>query len=127
MPAPMIDDVEATDAPVWYVSYGSNMSWKRFECYLVGGRPVGSSRDHDGARDHTPPRTDAGVTLPGRIWFAGDAPGWGGGGVAFYDHEVSGRTSARAYLITAGQFTDVHRSEERRVGNEGRTRGWHRE
>src|SRR5690625_2299786 len=64
-----------------------------------------------GARDHTPPRTDAGVTLPGRIWFAGDAPGWGGGGVAFYDHEVSGRTSARAYLITAGQFTDVHTQE----------------
>ncbi len=98
---------------VWYVSYGSNMCRERLMCYLRGGRPPGAHRTYSGARDHTPPRADVAVDLPGRVYFAGDSPVWGGG-VAFYDpngNPPKGGTPARGYLLTAGQFADVAAQE----------------
>lgn len=89
------DELDDSDAPVWYVSYGSHMSRARFERALRG----------------TPPRADVAVVLPGRVWFAGEVPDWAGDGIAFYDHEAPGTAPARAYLITAGQFTDVRTAE----------------
>src|SRR5699024_8552798 len=77
---------------VWYVSYGSNMDPRRLRSYLEGGCPPGGNADHPGARDGTPPADSAGVTLPGRLYFAGRSRVWGGGGVAFYDHDVAGPT-----------------------------------
>ena len=98
---------------VWYVSYGSNMCRQRLDCYLQGGRPEGATRTYPGARDRTPPQADAAVELPGRVYFAGHSPTWGGG-IAFYDHAEAGPTLARAYLITVGQFADVAAQEMRR-------------
>ncbi len=98
------------DDRVWYVSYGSNMSWERFRCYLVGGRPPGGSRTNPGARDRTLPGRDVGVELPGTTYFAGSSPQWGGS-VAFYDHDAPGPTAARAYLVTATQLADVAAQE----------------
>ena len=46
----------ATDDPVWYVAYGSNMSAARFGCYISGGRPPGARRTYLGCRDQSPPR-----------------------------------------------------------------------
>ena len=100
-------------ARVWYVSYGSNMSRSRLDCYLVGGRPPGARRTYPGARDHAPPVADAAVELPGRLYFAGESSVWGGG-VAFYDHDAPGPTPARAYLITIDQFVDVAAQEMHR-------------
>ena len=91
---------------VWYVSYGSNMSADRLACYLEGGRPPGGSRVNPGARDRTLPTRSVPVDLPGRLYFAGDSPQWGGG-VAFYDPAVPGTTAARGYLVTAAQLVDV--------------------
>lgn len=98
---------------VWYVSYGSNMCRQRLGCYLEGGQPEGASRTYPGARDRTPPRADAAVELPGRVYFGGYSPTWGGG-IAFYDHAQPGPSLARAYLITAGQFADIAAQEMRR-------------
>ena len=104
---------------VWYVSYGSNMSSARLEAYLAGGVPPGGRRRNPGARDSTPPRRSLPVDLPGALYFAGDSLQWGGG-VAFYDHEApGGPTAARAYLLTAQQFTDVAAQEMYRVPQEG--------
>jgi membrane protein DedA with SNARE-associated domain len=98
---------------VWYVSYGSNMARDRLACYLEGGRPPGAKVTYPGARDSTPPRAEAGIELPGTIYFAGSSKVWGGG-MAFYDHAVPGPTPAKAYLITAEQFADVAAQEMNR-------------
>ncbi len=100
--------------PVWYVSYGSNMSAERLACYLEGGRPPGGTRTNPGARDRRLPERSVAVDLPGTVYFAGDSPQWGGG-VAFYDHETPGWTAARGYLVTAGQLADIAAQEMYRV------------
>jgi hypothetical protein len=107
-----------TVSEVWYVSYGSNMSRARLECYIAGGRPPGAGRTYAGARDASGPRDDAAVELPGRLYFAGESQVWGGG-VAFYDHDVPGPTPARAYRITVEQFADVAAQEMHRIPTPG--------
>lgn len=97
---------------VWYVAYGSNLSWERFRCYLEGGRPEGSGREHPPARDPSPPADDGPVVLPHRLYFAGRSVSWGGGGVAFVDPEAeSGKARARAYRLTREQLADVYAQE----------------
>lgn len=106
------DSLEPAD-PVWYVSYGSNMSVARFTCYLEGGCLPGAARVNPGARDATPAKASVGVELPGTVYFAGDSPTWGGG-VAFYDPEPAGTAAARAYLVSAEQFIDIASQEMHR-------------
>ncbi|MDQ6838728.1 MAG: histone deacetylase [Actinomycetota bacterium] len=95
---------------IWYVSYGSNLSWARFRCYLSGGTPPGAQRANRGARDPSPPQADVAVTLPGQVYFACDSTMWAGG-VAFYDSAVPATTLARGYLLTNEQFADVMAQE----------------
>jgi hypothetical protein len=98
---------------VWYVSYGSNLSRERFDCYLTGGTPPHAGAPNPGARDPSPPAGDRAVALPGTVWFASSSRRWGGA-VAFYDHEArrpGHPTLARAYLLTAGQLLDVAAQE----------------
>lgn len=105
---------------IWYVSYGSNMSAGRLAVYLHGGVPAGGNHHNPGARNSSPPRHDVAVDLPGSLYFAGHSRQWGGG-VAFYDHDTEGRqpTAARAYLVTAAQFTDVAAQEMHRLPLDG--------
>lgn len=103
---------------VWYVSYGSNMCRDRLAVYLLGGRPPGARRWYVGARHRRMPAEDAPVDLPGRLYFAGESPTWGGG-VAFYDHDEPGPTAARAYRVTAGQFADIAAQEMHRLPEAG--------
>ncbi|SDR71805.1 hypothetical protein SAMN04489751_0198 [Brevibacterium sandarakinum] len=103
-----------SQALVWYVSYGSNMSRDRLACYLQGGRPPGAFVTYPGARDTALPSAEMGIELPGSIYFAGRSTVWGGGGMAFYDHHVPGPAPAKAYLITAEQFADVADQEMNR-------------
>lgn len=105
-------------SPVWYVSYGSNMSAERLACYIEGGRPPGGTRTNPGARDRRLPERSVPVDLPGTVYFAGQSPQWGGG-VAFYDHETPGWTAARGYLLTAGQLADIAAQEMYRVPQDG--------
>lgn len=101
-------------AEVFYVSYGSNMSAERLGYYLSGGRPPGARTTYQGARDPSAPRETLAVSLPGRLYFAGESTTWGGG-MAFYDHAVEGPTPAVAYRITAAQFADVAAQEMHRI------------
>ena len=98
---------------VWYVPYGSNLSLARFRCYLAGGRPDGGARLYDGCRDTREPDAVRAVELHGRIYFAGRSRVWGGG-MAFYDPDADRTVAARAYLLTAGQLSDVIAQEVRR-------------
>lgn len=98
---------------LWYVAYGTNLSWARFRCYLAGGRPDGGSRDYPGCRDRTEPAADVGVEIPGAVYFTGRSSVWGGG-MAVYDEAAPGRVAARAYQLRAEQFVDVLAQEMRR-------------
>ncbi len=106
------------DAPVWYVSYGSNMSRERFLCYIEGGVPPGGRRRNPGCRDPRPPTDDRPVDLEGTAYFAAESTQWGGG-IMFYDHLTPGLTAARAYLVTAGQVCDVALQEMYRDPEDG--------
>lgn len=99
---------------VWYVSYGSNMSYRRLSHYLQGGRPPGAKVSYRGARDSRLPTRHMPVILPGSLYFAGESPTWGGG-VAFYDHDTPGQTAARAYVLSISQFADVAAQEMHRL------------
>ena len=98
---------------LWYVAYGTNLSWRRFRHYLVGGRPEGSTREYPGCRDHADPTGDAAVALPGGVYFTGHSSVWGGG-MAVYDAGAAGNVAGRAYLLTEEQFADVVAQETRR-------------
>jgi hypothetical protein len=102
----------ATEDPVWYLAYGSNLAADRFACYLAGGRPLGAVRTYEGCRDRTPPARDVGLHLPGRLTFGGVSSVWGGA-LAFHDRAAEGSLAARAYLVTFGQFSDVVTQEAR--------------
>lgn len=98
---------------VWYASYGSNLSWERFRCYLRGGRPDGAARMLPGARDSADPTGDRPVLLDGSVSFAWESPTWGGG-IAFFDPDGDGTTFGRAYRLTVEQFADVASQEMHR-------------
>ena len=100
-------------AELWYAAYGSNLARDRLEAYLSGGRPAGATRHYPGARDPSPPIDDRPLLLPGRLFFAWKSPTWGGG-IAFYDADADGTVYARAYRITAEQFSDLAAQEMRR-------------
>lgn len=95
---------------VWYVAYGSNMTWSRFRYYLEGGVLPETGRLHDGARDPSPPAADMPIWLPGRAYFATETQFWGGGRI-LYDPDAPGVTAGRAWLITAQQFCDIMAQE----------------
>jgi hypothetical protein len=98
---------------IWYVAYGSNLSWDRFCKYLQGGKPEGSERNYPGCRDTSDALDSFGLLMTGGVYFAGQSSGWGAG-MAFYDAGATGQVAARAYLITTEQFVDVLAQETRR-------------
>lgn len=97
---------------LWYVAYGSNLSLARLRCYLLGGQPEGAARRYLGCRDAAEPAAAFSLTIAGGICFAGHSSVWGGG-LARYEPDAAGRVAARAYLLTAEQFTDVLAQEMR--------------
>lgn len=99
---------------VWYAAFGSNMHRSRLSCYLTGGRPAGGRKAQPGCRDPRPPERALPVMLPGELYFAMESSVWTGG-MAFYDPEGEGRTAARAWLVTAGQFSDIAAQEMHRA------------
>ena len=105
----------ATQDPVWYVAYASNLSRRRFRAYLEGGRPEGSHREYPGCRDATPPSDSRAMWRSGALWFAGTSTVWAGG-LAFYDPSAEGVVATRAYLVSFGQFSDVVAQEARLEG-----------
>jgi len=93
---------------VWYASYGSNILYERFMCYINGTKPPGSAKAEVGCTDQTPPWASRKVSLPYPLYFSKERSKWGVGGVAFIDnHESADRTIGRMYLITEQQFTEV--------------------
>ncbi len=104
---------------VWYASYGSNLLYDRFLCYILGGKPEGSSANCPGCSDRSLPQDDRPITIHHRLYFSRKSLSWEGKGVAFIrsgrDDDV--RTLGRMYLITRDQFTQVVRQENGRASD----------
>ena len=111
--------VDPTSSYVWYCAFGSNLWSHRFAAYLTGG-PVPyavAGRVQEGARNPALPPASATTALDHHeLVFSGDAPSWGGGGVAYLAPDRSGATPTpygRLWLITIEQFCDVFTQENR--------------
>ena len=98
---------------VWYAAYGSNMSAERLGCYLHGGCPPGGLREHEGARDPSPPRAVRAVRIPYALYFADSSRVWTGG-KAFVSSVTNGSSLARAWLLRREQFEDIAGQESGR-------------
>ncbi|EST30427.1 hypothetical protein N566_21270 [Streptomycetaceae bacterium MP113-05] len=98
---------------VWYAAYGSNLHHTRLGFYLRGGKPTGGRRTYPGCREPRDPVRTEPIMLPGQVYFALESPAWTGG-MAFYDPDACGVTPARAYLISARQFSDIAAQEMHR-------------
>ena len=96
---------------VWYVSYGSNMLEERFMCYIAGGECRFNGVTYVGCKnDTTPPITSVRVTVPHKMYYAGNSGSWGGG-VAYLEPESGGECMGRAWLIKKSQYDDVQEQE----------------
>lgn len=95
---------------VFYLSYGSNMCWDRFMCYIAGGTIEGNNRIYLGSHDKSTPTEDVGVGFNGEVFFAGHSKQWEGG-VFFADFNVNALSLGRAFMVTASQFEDVAAQE----------------
>ncbi len=99
---------------VWYACYGSNLSRKRFLCYITGDIPEGSTQKEEGCRDKTLPVKDKPININYPLYFSKESKKWNGG-VAFIGHEkiTSDVTLGRMYLVTKEQFIDVVKQENK--------------
>ena len=98
---------------VWYASYGSNLLYDRFMCYIKGGYCTVNNRYYRGCSDKTPPKDRRPITMNHELYFAEKSGSWEGKGVAFIKtkRDENVRTLGRMYLITKDQFTQVVRQE----------------
>ena len=101
---------------VWYASYGSNLLYDRFMCYIKGGTPEGSSTRCEGCSDKTPPQDRRPITIPHELYFAENSSSWEDKGVAFVksERDLNAQTLGRMYLITREQFVQIVRQENGR-------------
>lgn len=97
------------DNLIWYVGYGSNLNFKRFNCYIFGGVPAYSYREHIGARMKQAPVKSAAIKIQHEMYFSKAAESWQNKGVAFLKSSKSAKaeTLCVAYLIQKEQFIDV--------------------
>lgn len=96
---------------VWYASYGSNILYERFMCYIEGGTFAINNRKYDGCTDHSKPLDMKTIIIPYQLYFGNKSGSWDDCGVAFLDIKKAGMTLGRMYLITEQQFNEVHKQE----------------
>ena len=98
---------------VWYITYGSNLSHERFNCYIAGGTPEGSEKKFEGCRDKNLPRDVKETMLHQELYFAENSASWQNGGVAFIKNEINTNitTLCVKYLITRQQLEDIAKQE----------------
>ena len=95
---------------VWYVSYGSNMLYERFMCYIEGGSFEGST-PRERCRDPSPPVVVRTIEIPYDMYFGNVSRSWKRGGVSFIDMTKKGNSLGVAYLITREQLDHVATQE----------------
>jgi hypothetical protein len=104
---------------VLYAAYGSNLSERRFACYIGGGAAPGSSRVLRGARDKRPPESWRALRVRGRLSFCGHSQTWGGAPAFFEpaspDAHGGAEVFVRGWRLGWDQFEDVIAQENGRT------------
>ena len=96
---------------VWYVSYGSNMLYERFLCYIEGGFFEDGGSYNDPCEDTSAPVEVRTLEIPYDMYFGNYSGSWNGCGVSFLDTTQKGKAFGVAYLITRKQFEHVAAQE----------------
>lgn len=93
---------------VWYAGYGSNLSSKRFECYIRGGLCAENMVTYKGCTDKSGWRSDYFETFPGNLYFGNRSHSWNNYGVAFFDPDIAHKDPVvmHLYNISYGQLLD---------------------
>lgn len=117
--APMREAWGAKDDDlVWYACYGSNLSVKRFVCYIKGGVCAENHKKYAGCGDNSEWKDSIVKTYKGKMYFGNKSGSWDNKGVAFYDNEGEGSVVMRLYKITRGQLIDLQNQE-------GNSKSWY--
>ncbi|WP_089247224.1 hypothetical protein [Rhodococcoides kyotonense] len=95
------------EAPVWYVSYGSNLLAERFATYLTGSPATGEFGFHPPAPSPTPPAQDRWMWIDHALYFAGVSQRWTGSGAFVSTQSGSDPSVAHGYLIEHGQLAHL--------------------
>ena len=96
---------------VWYVSYGSNMLYERFLCYIEGGAFEDGGSYNEPCEDTSAPVEVKTIEIPHDMYFGNYSGSWNGCGVSFLDTTKKGHALGVAYLITKEQFKHVASEE----------------
>ena len=99
------------DTPVWYACYGSNLSARRFACYLLGGMLERDGLEYGGCTDRTVWQDERVAVYPGSMYFGNESRRWDHGGAAFFRPDAGGQTVMRLYRITYGQLKEIQLQE----------------
>ena len=105
---------------IWYACYGSNLSEKRFLCYLEGGTCELNDKTYSGCSDKSYFKETAYITVNGEMYFGNSSSSWNGNGVAFFDPETDGTTNMKLYQINYSQLMDLQRMEGKSANWYGR-------
>lgn len=95
---------------IWYVSYGSNMNYKRFLTYIMGGKHPLSSKTEVGCKDRSLPLKRECFKMTKDLTFKNHSSRWDGS-VLFLDLSSNNEQFFVRYLIKADQFIDVVKQE----------------
>ena len=106
-----LDKIDSWKDCIWYVSYGSNMLYDRFLCYIEGGSYEEGNSPREACRDTSSPIDRRAIDIPYDMYFGNYSGSWNGGGVSFLDTGKKGHAYGVAYLITREQFYHVAAQE----------------
>ena len=105
---------------IWYACYGSNLSEKRFLCYLEGGICELNDKTYSGCGDKSYFKGIDYLTVSGEMYFGNSSSSWNGKGVAFFDPETDGTTYMKLYKINYSQLLDLQKMEGKSANWYGR-------
>ena len=113
----MLKETDNQEKLVWYASYGSNMMYARFLCYIQGGTFYANKKPYNGCKkDQTPPVSSKAIIIPYEMYFGNKSSSWINkngekAGVAFLDTSKRAITLGRMYLIKESQFLEIWEQE----------------
>ena len=106
-----LEKIDSWKEYVWYISYGSNMLYDRFICYIEGGQFEGSESYREACEDTSAPFESKAIDIPYDMYFGNSSRSWEGCGVSFLDTSKQGHALGVAYLLTREQFKHVAAQE----------------
>lgn len=100
---------------VWYVSYGSNVNYDRFLCYISGGKTEFMSKPEIGCTNKKKPNEFGLVELARELKFIESSDRWSGGGVAVVSTKENAnyKTYCVRYLVDVDQFIEIIKQENK--------------